>query len=240
MAPILAAGGRALVLLQSPARDDLPLVTRMRGALGGAPVDLLAVGARTPSLATQASVFASFEDRAIGADYDAAAKRYLDHFAARGIARFDGALVVLVRRGPSQADPPGQPPRRYTVGIQVAHAEYDGAALDRYLQGLDLLSLPPDDFARACLQVSPSAMVLAPSPDAPSVPGEPQMIRIGAPGVGADWRVDTGRLTLLKAVDDAASIADALRALSASPSTRESILATVREALVHGVLEIAS
>lgn len=246
MAPVLAPGGQALVLLQSPARDDSPLVTRMRAALGGAPVDLLTVGAKAPSLATQASVFASFEDPALGARYDAAVKRYLDHVAARGIARFDGALVVLGRRSAARADAPDQPPRRYTIGIQVAHADYDAVSLDRYLRGLDLLSLAPEDFERACLQVSPHATVAAESNDAPPAPGERQLIRIGGRGVGADWRADASRLTLLKAVDDAASLGDALRGLSGAASaglagtTRESIRATVREALIHGVLEIAS
>ncbi len=242
-ANVLAPGGRALVLLQSPARDELPLANRMRAALGGTPVDLLTVGAKAPPLAAQASVFASFEDAALGAAYSAAVHRYLDHFSARGIRRFEGALVVLGRRSDAQQDPPGQPPRRYTIGIQVAHTEYDTSTLERYLRGLDLLSLAPEDLERACLRVSPYASVLDDAEAAP-VAGDRRLIRIGAPGIGADWRAGPGQLALLQAVEEAPSVGAAVTGLAATPGlaagSRESLLATAREALIHGVLEVAS
>jgi SAM-dependent methyltransferase len=243
IADVLAPGGRALVLLQSPARDEQPLANRLRAALAGAPVDLLTVGAKAPALAAQASVFASFEDPALGPGYGAAVHRYLDHFAARGIRRFEGALVVLGRRSDAHQDPPGLPPRRYTIGIQVAHAEYDTSTMERYLRGLDLLSLSPDVFERACLRVSPYASV---SEDAESATNADQqrLIRVGAPGIGADWRAGAGQLAVLQAVDDAPSLGAALTALAATPGlaggSRDSLLATAREALIHGVLEVAS
>jgi SAM-dependent methyltransferase len=243
IADVLAPGGRALVLLQSPARDEQPLANRLRAALAGAPVDLLSVGAKAPALAAQASVFASFEDPALGPGYGAAVHRYLDHFAARGIRRFEGALVVLGRRSDAHQDPPGLPPRRYTIGIQVAHAEYDTSTMERYLRGLDLLSLSPDVFERACLRVSPYASV---SEDAESATNADQqrLIRVGAPGIGADWRAGAGQLAVLQAVDDAPSLGAALTALAATPGlaggSRDSLLATAREALIHGVLEVAS
>ena len=243
IANVLAPGGRALVLLQSPARDELPMANRMRAALAGAPVDLLTIGAKAPALAAQASVFASFEDPALGAGYGAAVRRYLDHFAARGIRRFEGALVVLGRCGDDNRDPPGQPPRRYTIGIQVAHAEYDTSTLERYLRGLDLLSLPPEDFDRACLRVSPYASV-SDDAEAEASADDRRLIRIGAPGIGADWRAGASQLAVLQAIDDAPSVGAALNQLAATPSpsagSRESLLATVREALIHGVLEVAS
>jgi len=240
IAGVLAPGGRALVLLQSPARDDLPLVNRMRAALAGAPLDLLTVGAKAPGLAAQASVFASFEDPALGASYGAAVHRYLDHFAARAIRRFEGALVVLGRRADTRQDPPGQPPRRYTIGIQVAHAEYDTSTLERYLRGLDLLSRTADDFERACLRVSPYASVFDEAGTAPGA-DDRRLIRIGAPGIGADWRAGANQLAALQALDQAPSVGAALNGLEATPGpavgARDSLLATAREALIHGVLE---
>jgi hypothetical protein len=215
----------------------------MRAALAGAPVDLLTIGAKAPALASQASVFASFEDSALGAGYAAAVHRYLDHFAARGIRRFEGALVVVGRRSDDSRDPPGQPPRRYTIGIQVAHAEYDTSTLERYLRGLDLLSLTPEDFDRACLRVSPYASV---SDDAEADAGadDRRLIRIGAPGIGAEWRAGASQLAVLQAIDDAPSVGAALTRLAAPPGpgagSRESLRATAREALIHGVLEVAS
>ena len=243
IANVLAPGGRALVLLQSPARDEQPLVNRVRAALDGAPVDLLTVGAKAPALAAQASVFASFEDPALGARYGAAVHRYLDHFAARGIRRFEGALVVVGRRADAHRDPPGQPPRRYTIGIHVAHAEYDTSTLERYLRGLDLLSLPPRDFEHACLRVSPYASI---SNDADAEPGadDRRLIAVGPPGIGADWRVGASQLATLQVFDEAPSVGAALTGLAAAPGLvagwREDVLATAREALIHGVLEVAS
>jgi methylase of polypeptide subunit release factors len=243
IASVLAPGGRALVLLQSPARDELPLANRMRAALAGAPVDLLTIGAKAPALAAQASVFASFEDPALGAGYAAASRRYLDHFAARGIRRFEGALVVVGRRADDSRDPPGQPPRRYTIGIQVAHAEYDLSTLERYLRGLDLLALPPEELDRACLRVSPYASV-SDGAEAEPAADDRRLIRVGAPGIGADWRAGPSQLALLQAVDDAPSVGAALNGLAATPGlaagSRDSLLATAREALIHGVLERAS
>ena len=129
-----------------PARDDLPLVTRMRNALGGAPVDLLAVGARTPTLATQASVFASFEDGALGARLrrgGEALSRPLRGAPDRALRRSAGGPSAVA--GDARSTRPANRRGGTRVGIQVAHADYDGASLDRYLPRPGLAVAPPDD-----------------------------------------------------------------------------------------------
>jgi SAM-dependent methyltransferase len=228
IAPVLAPGGRALMLLQAPMRDDLSTAARMRAALAEAPVDLLSIGMEAPSLATQASVFGSLEDPTLGASYHAAVHRYLDHFAAQGIREFDAALIVLGR-------PSGPVPQHYTLGMYVAHLDYDAATLDRYLRGLDLVSSAPEALADARLRVSPhAALSMEVSKTAAGAEGQP-VIRVAAPGIGATWHLDTNQLAVLKAIATAPRVADAIRALA--PDAREQSLDLVREGLAHGVLE---
>jgi hypothetical protein len=239
--PVLAPGGRALVLLQSAVRDDVPIATRMRAAVAGAPVDLLSIGAKAPSLAAQASVFASLEDAALGAGYAATVRRYLDHFATSGIREFDGAMIVLGRRPETRPDPPDRPPLRYTIGIRVAHPHYDAASLDGYLRGLDLLALPADELEAWRLRLSPHASVSSEVSAAAGEASERQVIRIGAPGIGADWPVDRSQLAVLDAIQDARSSGEAIRALAgangiAPADVRADVIALVRDALVRGAL----
>jgi SAM-dependent methyltransferase len=238
---VMAPGGRALMLLQSPVRDDAPIATRMRAAVAGAPVDLLTIGSKAPPLAAQASVFASFEDPALGAEYAATVQRYLDHFAASGIREFDGAVVVLGRRPESRPDTPDRPPVRYTIGIRVAHLHYDAASLDGYLRGLDLLALPAEALEQQRLRLSPRASVSSEASAAAGEAGERQVIRIAGPGIGTDWPVDGSQLALIAAIEDAPSLREAIRALAdtngiAPADVRADVLALARDALVRGAL----
>ncbi len=91
--------------------------------------------------------------------------------------------------------------------------------------------------------MSPCASV-SDEPPAATGTGGARLIRVGSPGIGADWHAGASHLAVLQAVEDAPSLGAALSALAAAgglaAGTRDGPLTTVREARIHGVLEVAS
>jgi SAM-dependent methyltransferase len=232
---VLAPGGRALMLLQTPARPGEPLPARLRGLVGGAPVDILALSTEAPSPALQAAVFASFEDPTLGAPYGAAVARYLDHFAGLGITEMRGALVLLAR---AAADAPG---KRFTAGLRLSHAEYDAGTLAGYAAGLALGGQPEPSLAAARLRLSPHLRLRVEQSHLREDGGAAALLHIDAPGIGADWDVSAGERQILAAIDGADSVGAAIAAVAEARgrdagAVRGEVLAIARAALTHGAL----
>ncbi|HMI88634.1 MAG TPA: methyltransferase [Polyangiaceae bacterium] len=235
---ILAAGGRALVLMQSAERDGAPFATRVRAALGDAPVDVLALITRAPPPAVQASVFAGFEDPTLGERYGVIARGYLDTFAELAMEAFDGALIAISAR----ADPSANQ-SNYTLGLKLSGSYYDSDALELYLRGLALHDAADVVLERASLGLAPHAR-LARELSTAQDPGEPAaVLRIDFPGIGSIWPLGVGELSVLAAVDGADSVGAALDRLAAgevtkAPPPKQALLAFVRSALVRGALAL--
>ena len=233
---VLAAGGRALVLMQSAERQESPLHARLRGALGDEPVDLLVLGTRGPPPPVQASVFASFEDPSLGDGYAAVARSYLDTFEALGTHAFTGALAVIHRSREHRA---GERP--YTLGLKLSASHYDAASLQLFLTGLDLLERRPEIVERARLCLSSHALVTREISQASGDIDARVVIRVQFPGIGSVWPVSADELSILAAVDGADSVGAALDVCAATRSdasreTREKWLSLVRSAIVRGAL----
>jgi SAM-dependent methyltransferase len=234
---VLAPGGRALFLLQSAERAGEPLVTRVRKALGEANPNVLVLAGGGPTPATQASVFASFEDPTFGDEYARAARRYLEHFSKQGIVAFGGALVVLSR--PSVAFGDG----RYALGLTLRSPHYDAASLEAFLRGLDVLEAPSSFLEREALRISPHVRAAREVVESESAPGNVEeriVLRIAQPGIGSDWAVAPAELEVLSAIDRSANVGEGLDALArAAPAlagVREELLGLVRNALLRGAL----
>ena len=236
-ANVLASGGRAMFLMQSAEREGEPLVTRVRKVLGEPSPNVLVLAGGGPSPATQASVFASFEDPTFGDAYARAARRYLTHFSKQGIVAFSGALVVLSRPLPALGD------GRYALGLSVSRPHYDAASLDAFVRGLDLLEAPNALLEREKLRIAPNVRAARDVVEAEGAPGsleERVVLRIVPPGIGSDWVVAPAELEVLSAIDRSASVGEALdllaRAAPALASAREELLGLVRNALLRSVL----
>ncbi|HVR21278.1 MAG TPA: methyltransferase [Polyangiaceae bacterium] len=234
---VLAPGGRAFFLLQSAEREGEPLTTRVRRVLGDSAPHLLVLSGGGPTPATQASVFASFEDPSFGEEYARSARRYLEHFEKLGIAAFGGALVVLSRPTPALGD------GRYALGLTLRGPHYDAVSLETFLRSLDLVETPDDVLERSQLRLSPhvrSTLELVDDPNAPGTPAQSAVLRVAAPGIGSDWPVAPAELEVLRAIDASPSVRAALDAIvQAAPalaSLRDELLGFVRNALLRGAL----
>lgn len=241
-ARVLAPGGRAMILVQAPESDDAAgtLMERIQGALADSRAHVLSIVGDGPAPAIQAAAFASVEDPGLGERYAATARSYLDHFRALGVRAMTGGLVVLSRPAPALDDG-----RRYALALGVARVYYDGATLEQFLRGLDLVEGRAEAVEGARLRVSSHARIAQEATAAGDAPEAQAVIRVVPPSIGTELRVGLDDLRVLEAVDAAESVGAALDALGRSRPTaatttpgaaREDLLAFIRRALLHGAL----
>jgi len=231
---VLAPGGRAIFLIQSAEREGEPLMARVRKAAGEPAPHVLVLGGSGPTPATQASVFASFDDPTFGPEYARAARRYLDHFAALDVQAFGAAVVVLTNPEPHFGS------GRYALGLSLRSPPDDADALARFLSGLDLLEGPDDVLERSRLRLSPRVRITREPNEAGADATETVVIRVAAPGIGSDWAVSNAELQVLGAIDAAERLGEALdtliRAAPALATLRDDLRSLARAALLRGAL----
>lgn len=239
---LLAPGGRAMFLLQSPERSAPGAETLMdsvRGILGETGAHVLALCGKGPSPATQASVFASFEDPTLGQGYAAAVHRYLEHFEALGVRSVTGALLVLSR--PVANNDSG---RYYAMALSVASAYYDSASLDLFLRGMDLAEGRAESIERACLRLSTHARITQ-EPSEAAGDAVQLRIRIAPPAIGTELCAGPDEQRVLAALNEAPSVSAALDTLvravqpvlyGGAEAVRAHLLDFVRHALRNGTL----
>jgi SAM-dependent methyltransferase len=238
---VMAPGATALVLLEALARPNEPLHTRMRPLIGDAPFDLLVLAAPGAPPALQVIAYATLEVPDGGPAYPAAARRYLEQLDRLHATDFQLALIVL-RRRPS--GDPGQ--RKLAATVPVATlGRGDAIALERLLAGIELAALGDKVLERRAVRTSPNVRWLdeRPSPD-PSI--EPvRFVRFGAGSFGSDFQISRERYAMASALDQAASIATAIRELAEmvgepAEAIGPEVVAFVREGLMRGLFEPAS
>jgi hypothetical protein len=229
----LRDGGRAVLLFDSLTGED-PLVRRVRGTIGPAPVDLVVLASPGPSPDLQAVGYASIEDGTLGERYDDALRRYRDHLEGLGAKAFTRALVILVRSG--------VPGGRMDVELPVGGlSAVDAAALDGYLAGLSLASAPEPVLLRAIARPSPHARLCEERglarPEAPPT----RSIRFAPGHIGKDRELSEAGAFLLEALATSATIEESIaRFAEATDSGPDEVGRTVtdfvREALSRGLL----
>jgi len=236
---VLAAGGRGLVLMESPVRAGEPLARQLRAAMGDADASVLVLTGKAPSPAIQASTYAALADPLFGPHYADEVRRYLDHFESLGIHEVCGALAVL--SSPAATDVAAGTTTRYTLGLALSHAAYDAASLDRFAAGLALAGRPPEVLERQPLRAAPTARLVreAPLAGAGTAPTGGTLVHVEAPDIGADWQLGEAEVEILAALCAAETTGAAARALAErSVATPDQVLALARSALVHGALTI--
>jgi SAM-dependent methyltransferase len=95
--PMLAPGGQARILFDSPVRADAPLWRRLQDAHGDDELEQLLFVSPGNAPELQAIGYAASSHPALGAEYAEAVVRYRAHLHAQGIERCEHALAVLRR-----------------------------------------------------------------------------------------------------------------------------------------------
>ncbi len=229
----LSERGRALLLFDAIAGDEL-LERRIRAALGDAPVDLVVLSAPGPSPDLQAVGYASLEDRALGAVYGEALRRYRDHLASLGATSFVRALVVLAR-----CPVPGG---RFDVELPVGGlGGIDLPALDCYVAALEIAGSPDQALLRASVRPAPGARLREERPLGDPGAEPARSVHLGQGRIGSDREVSGAGAFLFDALARAATVEDAAaRFAGASGASeeeaRKTVLDFVREGLSRGLL----
>lgn len=94
---VLAPGGQARILFDSPVRPDAPLWRRLQDAHGDDELQQLAFVAPGNAPELQAIGYAASSHPSLGPQYAHAVQRYRAHLHAQGIERTEHALAVLRR-----------------------------------------------------------------------------------------------------------------------------------------------
>jgi SAM-dependent methyltransferase len=234
---VLAAGGRALVLMEAVARPDEPLHARLRPALGEADVDLLVLAAAGPPPAFQVIAYASLEAPGGGQAYAAAARRYLEHVDSLGTGGFQHALVIVRHR----AGHAGQ--GRIDATLPVGSiSRGDHAALEGMLESIDLAALDDARLAQRAVRASTRALWFEERPLPHAELEAARSVRFRTGSFGNDFLVDERRYHLWGRLDRAPTIQSAVEAYASEVGVEQQqavkdVLGSVREGLMRGVLE---
>jgi hypothetical protein len=142
---VMAPGGRALVLYDAPAGEELePLAALPAGHLTLA---VVAPGASAEELAIS---YASLEDATLGRRYEAAVQRYLDHFAHIEVTRVDHVLVDIRAHADDEVV---RVPRQTLEGLS-------GAAVIALESAVDAARLADDELLARTVSVDPRARLV--------------------------------------------------------------------------------
>lgn len=229
----LAEGGRALVLFDTA--DDDALMRRIAGAIGEAPVRVVAVTAAGHAADMQAIGYASAAHPRLGADYAAAAIAYRRHLAELGVERMRHVLLELEHVG---ADAP-----RLVVRVDPRAQVYSAAELAELGAALDAVVLTDDELLRLPIRVSPHARLVRESALAGDAGEQVRLCFAG--GRASDSELSPAAAALVELLADSADLGEAVarygELVEASPAEVASMVARfVRDSLVGGLLVVGS
>ncbi|MEZ4393333.1 MAG: methyltransferase [Polyangiales bacterium] len=234
----LAPGGVATALFQSPVRANASVFSRIREALGAADgtLDLVALRMQGGSPALQAMVFASHESDGFDARYEAAVRRYLDHFAALDAREVEGVFAVLTR-----PDAASESSRRYGASLPSAHAALTAAELDALRARLALSAADDVALLRAGVVLGAGLRVVTERASVARDAPQRWSLRLDPRAVAVEGEVSADELERLRAFEGAATVERALIAYARArrrspPQLRDEFLPWVRGALVAGTL----
>jgi SAM-dependent methyltransferase len=239
----LTPTGRAVFIMEWPDHGDLPVPDRIRAAVGGGSLgpDLLILEAPPTDLGVHATAYAAGFHPTLGPAFEADALARLQHLERAGVRQFVPTVVVIA----NPRAPAGRDPWTAVVPIEpLAHVHLTTGRIDKLVAARDLLGRAgpilastlrvPEGTVLSQVQVGPGAEV--PStlharfpPDAGSRPIEMSM----------------EMLFLVTLVHEAPTVRAALprvaEVLQVSPEeAQEKALGAAQEALIHGLLEVAT
>lgn len=229
----LVDGGAALVIMDVPLGDGVPLERKIREMIGDDAADLCLIAATGLRPATQAAVYAMLEDPALSDRYAAAARRYRQHLEERAIQDFRHVAVVM-RRGTGG---PG-----ITALLPVAQMPRGaGRDVDEVMAGLVLASAVEEQVLASAVTASPWASFVQ-ERRSPALEEEPTYrVRFQPGAVAVDQELSAASLLLLETLGRAATVAEGAAAYAtaieeAPDSMGAPVLEFVRRGLATGLI----
>jgi SAM-dependent methyltransferase len=236
-ARLLTPGGVAVVHFDSVVRPNDPLPARLREATGDAPVELLGLVGRGPSLDQHSILYAGGDHPGLGEDFARAAVANRAHLEALGVTEI--ARVIVVLRRPRTGEAPGG---RYRIVLQVPSLnQLRPGAVAEMLAALDLAS--SSDEALLAARVVPHAGATFvgewPTPAAEA----PARLKITFPSgsLAQDRELGDRGWLLFGLLDGSRTVGEAIPTFAAEceaapPEARAEVLGFVREGLARGLL----
>lgn len=231
----LAPGGCALVLLDVPLGDGVPLERRFRERVGDPGVDLCAIVATSFPPVVQSAIYAMLEDPSLGEAYGAAARRYREHFESSGVREFRHVALVMRR--------PAAPAALGITAVLPVHMlpRPAGRSVDDVMAALSLAAAAPDALATAPVAPSPWARFVQ-ERERPVLDEEPDYkVRMQSGGIAADQELSAASLLLLEKLGAAASVEEGAAAYAAAigepaGTLRGAVIEFVRRGLGTGLI----
>jgi SAM-dependent methyltransferase len=228
---LLAPGGRAFVLFDSPVLEGASVEQRLRAAIGDHGLGAFAVVAQGLRAEMQAIAYSSVRHPALDAAYAVSVEAYLAHLAAIGSERGLHVVVELVRPPEGAAVP--------TVIVEVPSLlRWDAAAFEGLEAGVGRAISSDQDLLGSAVAIAPGAWLA-------------QESALGGGGHRIKLRFERGRANetdlsdaaavLVESVLGGGTVADvvarfAQRAGARPEEVRPQVLQFIREGLVSGLL----
>ncbi|MFO0651395.1 MAG: methyltransferase [Polyangiales bacterium] len=232
----LAAGGRALVLLDSAVRPKAPLHARLRAALGRSALDLVVLAAKGHDPDTFSIAYASLIDPDLGPAWRDAALRYRAHLRAMGVEEFTHALAAVSTASAVDAG--------FTITLPVKSLRgFDAEVLSMLGDALSIATRDDAKLLASTVRANPAAVYVEERARPDSALEPRWVVRF----TGAEWsdrELTEPTWVLLGLLDAADTVRDAVGAFAeacgATPDgVRAQVLGFVRESLARGLLVAA-
>jgi len=227
--PRLAAGGRAVFLVDWPKYDVVSPAERIRAALGDGSFDLLLLTSQRKDLGEYVAHYATGQHPDLGEQYSRAVHAHLEHLGRLGVTELRAMLIVV--RATERT------PWTHVVGTQSFNdAKPTAAQLERLIAAQDLLAAEPSAL-RAARLVVPEGTRFAQDES-----GQVR-IELAASRLIGSLTCSQGAADLLTVVHQSPSVAEAVATLAQrlkldDAAGRSQILRGVRTALSQGLLEL--
>ena len=226
----LSPGGRAVLLVDWPKYDDVPITQRIRSIIGEqVPLDLLVLLGTTKDLDEHVTFYGAMLAPTLGERFEEYVLTHRAHLERMNVRELRLAFIVLRRTTK-------KPWTRLIETRPLMEVEPTGAQIDRIIAVQDLLGAGTEALLAASLTAPPGARFV--EQDAGGVRVELPDSRLVPPSVTSRAGAD-----LIMQVGQAPRVADAVEAIfERYPQLRaggpERVLAGVRGALESGLLEL--
>lgn len=225
---VLADGGQAYMLFDSPARPDTPLWRRLQQAHGDDAMQQLLFVTPGNSPDIQAIGYAASSHPALGADYAQQVLRYREHLQARGIERCEHALVVLRRvEGAAGLSVTVEQPRLEGIDAAVIAETWDAIAV---------ASRPDEHLLRTVVGLPPGAWLVQEQ----GTDGGELRLKLRLPaGRGGEEELSDGAAVLVDQLREPASLSTVVQRYAAvchaaPEDVAAAVMDFVRQSLVSG------
>lgn len=233
LAEHLRRRGIAIVLFDSPVRQNAALDQRIRAAVGAEPdISVFSQGGLGPD--RQALGYASLADPTFGDRYAEAAVRYREHLLRQGINEVTHSLVIA-RAG----DRDGY--EGWTMSLGVARFPNEWDEVRAFLRGIDLAVAGEDALAAARVRPRDRAMVTIERAPGAARDAEVRSIRFGAPSVALDRELTQAGGVIFDLLAAESSVASAIERFAAAmerpaADVRPLVTSFVRDCLTRALL----